>query len=154
MGEEEHDVAEDRDDDGDHERRLGDVDEQQRSDDGADDPGDREDGRSRVSCQLRRSLAPRMPLMSRFGKAITTTAVSMSTNSAAIGMTMTGNPIPVTDLAIDPMTTAANTIASSVPFTPSSLPGTTRHPAARHSTFATRNCVTEQVASIFLADKA
>ena len=41
--------------------------------------------------------------MSTFGKAITTTAVSMSTNSAAIGMTITGSPIPVTDLAIDPI---------------------------------------------------
>ena len=63
-----------------------------------------------------------MVLISTFGKAITTTAVSMSTNSAAIGMTITGSPIPVTDLAIDPMTTAANTIASSVPFTPAVCP--------------------------------
>ena len=53
MGEEQHDVADDRDDHGDHERRLGNVDEQQRSGDGADDPGDRRapGGRgSRASC--------------------------------------------------------------------------------------------------------
>ncbi len=58
--------------------------------------------------------------MSTFGKAMTTTAVSMSTNSAAIGMAITGSPIPVTDLAIDPITTAASTIASSVPLTQAS----------------------------------
>ncbi len=42
MGEEQHDVADDRDDDRDHQGLLGDVDEQQRPGDRADHAGDRE----------------------------------------------------------------------------------------------------------------
>ena len=75
-------------------------------------------GRSRVSWIEARSRNARNALASTLGKAITTTAVSMSTNRAAIGMAITGNPIPVTALATDPMITATSTITSSVAVTP------------------------------------
>ena len=46
-----------------------------------------------------------------------TTASPMSTNNAAIGITITGRPIPVTALEIDPMTTATSTMVNSTPVT-------------------------------------
>ena len=52
-----------------------------------------------------------------FGRAITTTASLTSTNSDAIGITMSGRPMPVTDFATDPMITATRTMASSPPVT-------------------------------------
>ena len=52
------------------------------------------------------------PFASRLGSAMITTASSMSTNSAATGMTMTGSPMPVTAFDTEPITTATSTIVS------------------------------------------
>lgn len=74
-------------------------------------------GRSLVSDHDRVSRPARMPLASTFGSEMATTASWTSTKSEAMGMAMSGNPMPVTALTTDPTTTATTTTTSSVPLT-------------------------------------